>query len=140
MVNLKKKLKIVFDYLTKHKNITLLSLILILSLLFFSQYLKHVFISIIFILIAGISKVYQRFLKNTLGLNLILFPTLMIGLVYKNTILALSVGWISLILADYVAIKLSHTSLVSLFGITLIVFLSKLFYTFPIIFSLIELK
>lgn len=133
----KMDLKEIFKKL-KNKN-TLLILLILIIIALMSSVLKQIFFAALFIFIAALSKFYYRFFKSTLGFDFVLYGTLMISLVYTNFILSFMVAWIGLIFADMLAQKFNHNSLISLFGLTIIVLISKLFIGYPILVSLILL-
>lgn len=137
MKQLNKKLKKTFEIITKYKSIILIFFILIFSSLVFTS-IRAIMFSMLFILLGSISKLYHRFFKSTLGIDLILFFTLLIHQNYHNFLLAFIVGWVSLIIADTLSLRFSYTSIISLIGLTAIIFISK-FITLPIIFTLILL-
>ena len=134
-----KELKKAFSFLKKHKRIVLIiAIALFISITFFAQVKKIIFI-LIFIALSSVSKLYHKIFKSTFIIDVVLFLTLMTCLVYKNTLLGLIVGIPSLLLSDYFAAKLSHFSLVSLLGIGIVVFLSHFIVSLPLLISLLIL-
>jgi|APSaa5957512622_1039677.scaffolds.fasta_scaffold69443_2 hypothetical protein len=140
MVKKSNKLKLMFDFIKKHKRIILIITILLFTSLLLLDYVKAVFYSIIFIGISSVSKTYQRIIKSSIGIDLVLFSTLMISLAYHNIVLTFLVSYISLILADIIGTKLSHTSLVSLIGLTIIIFVSSFNFGLNIMYTMILLS
>jgi len=122
---MKKYLKNIYAYLNKKSS--LLIILLIIILLLNLNRIKAILFSVIFILLSSVSKIYHRFFKSTIGIDLVLFFSIMISLVYKNILLALLTSWIGLMLADIIGTRLSHTSLISIIGLTIIIILSKFF-------------
>jgi hypothetical protein len=117
-------LKNAFSLLKNRLKVALLFIMLLLLTLAYSRYLKAGIFVIIFIIMGGISKFYHRFFKSTLGIDLVFFGTIMTALAYKNQTLSLVVAWVGLIAADTIALKFSHTSIVSLIGLTIISLIS----------------
>jgi hypothetical protein len=121
------------------KNKTRLSLILALLLIFgivYSRYIKALVFVVIFIALGGISKIYHRFFKSSIGIDLVFFFTLVTSLTYKNLFFSLSVAWLGLIIADSVALKFSYTSLISFVGLTIVALLARIL-PFGILFNAI---
>ncbi|MFH2019970.1 MAG: hypothetical protein ABIJ34_01020 [archaeon] len=124
----------------KQNNKAILSgLVVLFVVMIYSSYLKSIIVSILFIFLSGISKIYHRYFKSTIGIDFICFLTLMISLVYNNILLSFLVGFAGLIIADVLGTRLSHTSLVSMIGITAIILASGLFNRFPLTLSLVVL-
>lgn len=140
MVKKNNYLKTLYNLIRKHKRIILITTILLFASLLLLDYVKAVFYSIIFIALSSVSKIYQRFFKSSIGIDLVLFSTLMISLIYQNIILTFLASYISLILADVIGTKLSHTSLVSLIGLTVIIFVSTINLGLGIMYSMIVLS
>ena len=139
MKSLKKNLKKTFKLFESKKRLIIVFLILMFLALTFSQYIKTISIIVIFIVLGGVSKLYHRLFKSTLGIDLIFFTTLLTSLVYKNIIIAVIVAYISLIIADNLGSRLNYTSLISLIGLTSTILLSKFLITLPLIISMIIL-
>jgi len=135
---MEKQLKKIYAWYKKRQRIIVILLIATLLTILLSDYVKRIIVTIIFIGLAGISKIYHRFIKTYVGIDLVLYLTLIIALVYKNTFLAMCVGWIGLILADSIGTRFSHTSFVSLIAVTIVVVVSKLF-VLPLILNMIIL-
>jgi len=131
-------LKSLYSHIKKNKKIVLLSFIILFLILTYSQYIKTLIVSIIFILFSSISKIYHKFFKSTIGIDLVLFLTLIISITY-NQFLGFFVGFSGLILADMIATKINYTSLISLIGLTMVILLSKFLINFPIIIGMIIL-
>ncbi len=138
-MDISKHFKKIFEILKKNKRLVLVSIILLfVSLVFFEQVKKIIFV-MIFIAISSISKLYHRIIKSTVIIDIVLFVTMLTALVYKNSILGLVVAIPSLILSDQFARKLSHFSLVSIFGLIIIVFLSQILLSLPLNLAMIIL-
>ena len=112
--------------------IIILTLFLILTL-FYYRFVKISIYVIAFIIVGGLSKFYHRFLKSTIGIDLVLFTTIMTALVYKSVILSLIVGWLGLVIADTIGSRFSYTSFVSLIGLASVSIVSQLIISLPII-------
>ncbi|AJF61639.1 TPA: hypothetical protein HA239_03890 [Candidatus Woesearchaeota archaeon] len=122
----------------KSRNTGVILLIFIIIVLM-SGVLRQIFFAAIFIAAAGLSKIYHRFFKSSLGIDLVLYTTLMVSFVYRDIILSLVVGWAGLVVADAVGQKFNYTSFVSVIGLTAVVLLSNLFIGLPLVTSLIAL-
>jgi hypothetical protein len=110
------------------RNKTRLSLVIAILLIFgiaYSRYIKALVFAVIFIALGGVSKIYHRFFKSSIGIDLVFFFTLAITLAYKNLFFSLAVAWLGLIIADTIALKFSYTSLVSFIGLTIVAFLAR---------------
>ncbi len=114
-------------------------MIVMFLFLTYSQYVRTTIFILVLIVIGSLSKIYHKFLKSKLGLDFILFPTLIVSLTYNNIILGFVVGIPSILIADYLANKLSHYTLVTLIGLCSVIILSKFFLTFPLVIALILL-
>ena len=134
MPDLNKELKSVFGHIMKRKKLILIGTISLLLLLLYSR----LFIIIIFIFLGGISKIYHRFFRSALGIDLVFFTTVMTALVYGRA-LALVVAWAGLIIAEMLGSRFSYTSMVTLIGLTTIVFLAKFFAALPLVAAAILL-
>lgn len=125
---MKKELNKIFSLLKKNKR---LIFIIILSLLIINIitnkyiiFLKQLIYSIILFSISSLTKVYHRFIKTTISIDLIFFSTILITFAYKNILLSIVLGIISLIIADFLSDKLSYTSLISIFCLSITIILS----------------
>lgn len=127
-------LKKAFNAIKVKKRIMIILIILIILGVTYSAYLKSFFFLLISIAAGGISKIYHRFFKSSAGIDLVFFTTIMISLVYRNLFFSLANAWIGLIIADNIGHKFSYTSIVSLFGLTLIAIVAR-FLPFPILIS-----
>ena len=133
-----KLLKTLYGFLGKNKRTLLVSFIMFVFILTYLEYLTSIVFVAVFIVLGSLSKLYHKIIRSSVGVDLILFLALVTTLIYENIFLGLIVAWPSLLIADYLAGKLSHNSLVSLFGLTSVVLLSSVL-PFSIILSLILL-
>jgi hypothetical protein len=131
-------LKKAFPLIKDKKKIVLISVILGLLGLVYSRFLWQLFFLAVFIALGGISKLYHRFFRSTLGIDLVFFTTIMLSLVYRNLFFSLINAWLGLIIADTLAQKFSHTSIVSLIGLTFIVLIAG-FMPFSLLISAVIL-
>jgi hypothetical protein len=115
--------------------------ILFVLTIMFSSYIKAGLFILLFIALSGVSKFYHKFFKSTIGVDLVFFTTMMIALAYNNILLTLIIAWPGLIIADSLGTKFSHTSVVSLIGLTIIALVAKLLMStlLPFIISAIIL-
>jgi hypothetical protein len=139
ITKIKEILEKIFIFIKDKKRLVLIALILLVLGFAFSQYVKTLIFVAIFIALGGISKFYHRFFKSTVGIDLILYTTLMAAIVYRNMFFSFAVGWVGLIIADSLGMKFSYTSIISLSGLTVVILMSRFFIGLPIIFSLILL-
>jgi hypothetical protein len=116
----------------------IISVILIIFGILYSRFIWQIFFLVVFIALGGISKIYHRLFKSTIGIDLVFFTTIMLSLVYRNMFFSLINAWLGLIIADTVAQKFSHTSIVSLVGLTCIVLIAR-FLPFSLIISAVIL-
>jgi len=114
-------------------------IIIFLLVLNYHAYIKRTIIIALFIGCASVSKLYQRFINVSIGINLILFSALLISLVYQDLTSAMLVGWVSIVMADFIAKKFSYYSFFSLINITVTILISSLFFGRHLIISLIAL-
>lgn len=138
-MDLLKQLQKVFGFLKKHKKIILIILISLFVILMFFEQVKKIIFILIFIALSSVSKLYHKIFKSTIIIDVVLFTTLLVSLVYKNIFLGFVVGIPSLLLADYFGAKLSHYSLVSLIGLGIVILLSQFIGFLPLTISLIIL-
>jgi hypothetical protein len=130
---MKNFLKTIYTYSKKNIKLVLITFILLFTFILLSEQVKVIFVTIIFIILASLSKIYHRFFKSTIGIDLILFLTLIISYRYNNPLLSFFVGYISLILADLIGSKISHTSVVSLISLTFVILLSRILFLFDLV-------
>ena len=138
MKNIDKPLQRLFNEIKKRKTLFLIILILLVLGLFFLSYVKNFLVVILFVVIGALSKIYHKFFKSSLSLDLVLFLTLITLFTY-NVLSAFIVAYLGLLGGDYLAGKLRHTSLISLFCLGTIIFIGSLFLGIPIKISLIIL-
>ncbi|MBR9690942.1 NAD(P)(+) transhydrogenase (Re/Si-specific) subunit beta [Candidatus Woesearchaeota archaeon] len=94
----KKYVKPIADFIRKNRFISIISLILIIYFsLFVTTIIKALFISFL-IFLGGISKIYQRYTSMPLGVELVMFSTVLAGYLYGSLIGGL-VGFASFLLA-----------------------------------------
>ncbi|MBN2367531.1 hypothetical protein JXC34_00805 [Candidatus Woesearchaeota archaeon] len=127
-------LKKLFSEVKKRQRLIIISIIVLLLFLAYSKF----FIIVIFISLAGISKIYHRFFKSSIGIDLVFFTGIMASLVY-SPVLGLIVSWAGLIIADTLGSRFTHTSVMTLFGLTIVALLSKFFALLPIVTAAIML-
>ena len=123
-----------FSFLKK-KHFLIIVLLLLIILLNLNS-IKPLIFAAAFIVISGFSKFYHRFFRSTLGVDTILYFSLIISLKY-GPMLGILVAWPSLFLADFIANRLSHTSIATLIGLTAVILAARIF-TFTA-FSLVVL-
>ena len=128
-----------FSFLKKHKRIVLISLIVLFISIMFFEKLKKIIFMVVFIAVASISKLYHKIIKSTVVIDFVLFVTLLTSLVYDNKLLGYVVGYSSVIISDYLASKLNHHSLVSLLGMTFVVFVSTFLSFLPLTIAMVIL-
>ncbi len=121
------------------KKLFLVIIILAFLSLTYSGIIKKAITIIAFILISGISKIYHKFFKSTLGIDLVFFTTAVISVAYNNLFLSLFVGWSGLILADSLGTKFTHFSLVTLIGLSAVSLISGTVLFLPAVTALIVL-
>lgn len=105
--------------------IVLIILGLITTFLLFSL-LKQLFLMALFVAIGSASLLYNRFIRTSLGFELITLGTVMTGLLY-GPVSAVIVGFTSLLLAELFNGSLQHKTLVSFIGIIVIGFATAIF-------------
>jgi hypothetical protein len=133
------KLKKIFSLLENRTRLTIIFVILFLLGVAFSEYLIAALFSIIFIVVAGLSKIYHRFFKSSLGIDLVFFTTAVTAVAYQNFLLSFFVGWLGLIIADTLGTRFSHTSLITLIGLTIIILAGGFVSGLPVLIALILL-
>jgi len=138
MKNIDKPLQRLFNEIKKRKRLFLVGLILLIFALIFSNHVKNFLIIILFVMISAISKLYHKFFKSSLSLDLVLFLSL-VTVFTMNSLSAFVVAWLGLLLGDYLAGKLRHTSLISLLCLSTIILVANLFTGLHLIFSFITL-
>ena len=138
MKKFSENLKKAFPFIKDKKKVIMISVILVIIGLLYSQFIWQIFFLAVFIALGGISKLYHRLFKSTIGIDLIFFTTIMLSLVYRNLFFSLINAWLGLIIADTLAQKFSHTSIVSLVGLTGIVLIAG-FMPFSLLISAVIL-
>ena len=132
-------LKKEFSWIKRNTRIVLVALLTLCILLLFSSYLKAIIFTAIFIAAGSVSKIYHRFFRSTLGLDLVFFLTMMGSLVYRNILISFIIGFVGLALADSLAMRFSHTTLISYVSLTAAIVSSTILGGFPIHIALIIL-
>ncbi len=124
-----------FDEITKwafEKRFPIIVLILLgIAALLLSRVLKELFLIAAFIGLGGFSMFYNRFIRTSLGFELITLGVVITGLLYGPAI-AVFVGFFSLLLAELITGSLQHKTIVSFVGIITIGILTQLFKNTPI--------
>ena len=136
MKNIDKPLQKVFKAIEKRKKLVLIGFIILILAVAYSSYVKNIIIMAFFIVIAAVSKIYHKFFKSTLSLDLVLFTTL-VSVFTMGVLPAFVVAYLGRIGGDYLSGRLKHTTLISLFCLTLIILIANLFVDLPVMFSLI---
>jgi hypothetical protein len=113
----------------------LLALLILFSLITFSQFLKKSLVIVLFLVIGSISKIYHRFVKSSLGIDLVFFLTMMLAIVY-GPMLAIVIGLIMKIAADYIANRFSHTTLITLAALFIPILFAKALIGLPLVTAL----
>jgi len=98
----------------------------LLLLYFFRDVIQMLVVMAAFIAIGAGSMLYNRWLKYSLGVELIMLGIVITGLVYGR-IPALIVGWIALFIAMVITNSFMHSSFVSFVGIFVVVMAIPLF-------------
>ena len=104
----------------------LLVFFLLFSLLSLIRYFIIVFIVLISILLGALSTMYQRITVIPLGVDLVVFVTVLNGVAYGSFVGAL-VGFCSYFLGQVLTARFNHTTFVSLPAITFLGILAGLF-------------
>ena len=138
MKRLRDYLKKAFPFVKDKTKLVVISVILIIFGILYSRFIWQIIFLAVFIALGGISKIYHRIFKSTIGIDLVFFTTIMLSLVYRNMFFSLINAWLGLIIADTVAQKFSYTSIVSLIGLTCIVLIAR-FLPFSLILSAVIL-
>ncbi|MEM3374291.1 MAG: hypothetical protein QXE31_03650 [Candidatus Woesearchaeota archaeon] len=116
---MKSNLEKIFKRVKEKKTFFLILIIILLIFFIYLNLIKQILFSAIIIAIASITKIYHKFIKTTLSIDLIFFSTLLICFAYKNFILSITFSLIGLIIADYLAQKLNQNTLISAFTLIL---------------------
>lgn len=126
----RKYVKPLIDWIFKHKLYSIIIVAVILLLFFLINIIfdvvKHTIIISFLILLGGVSTIYQRFLKVRLGIELIMFATVLTGFIYGSLIGAI-VGVITLALSIAIEGYFSHTRFISFILIALVGFFAHFF-------------
>ncbi|NTV24472.1 MAG: hypothetical protein HGA85_08990 [Nanoarchaeota archaeon] len=128
------ELKRAFTYLKDRTRIILLCLVLLVIGTMFYNIFKAAFFIVLLTAVAGVSKVYHRFFKSSVGVDFVLFSTIIVAIAYKNIMFTMITGWTSLIVADTLGSRFSHTSIISLIGLSAVAVISPLLSPLPIIY------
>jgi hypothetical protein len=132
-------LKKAFAWMKKNSRLVLFGLLALFILMLFSSYIKAILFTIVFVALGAISKIYHRFFRSTVGIDLVLFFSLISSLVYNNIIVSFIVGFVGLAFADSLAMRFSHTSLISYVGLTAAILSSTILHGLPLQAALIIL-
>ncbi len=130
-IKIKNSFEKAFSAIKGRKSIPMIFLIALFLCITYSRYIKTLAFVVLFIVIGGLSKFYHRLFRSTLGIDLVLFLTIMISLAYRNLLLSLFAGWLGLVAADTIGQKFSHMSLVSLVSLTIVALTSRLLLGLP---------
>ncbi|MBI2133707.1 hypothetical protein HYU11_03425 [Candidatus Woesearchaeota archaeon] len=102
------------------------AIILLLAVFFLFSFLKQLFLIAFFIALGSASLFYNRFIKTSIGFELITLGVVVIGRLY-GPFPAMVVGFFSLLFAELFAGSLQHKTIVSFAGIVTIGFLTQYF-------------
>ncbi len=109
------------------KKIAIAAIALVLfAALFMFAFIKQLFLIAFFIVLGSASLLYNRFIKTSIGVELITLGVIIIGRLY-GPFAAIIVGLTSLLLAELFNGSLQHKTLVSFVGLLVIGFLTQFF-------------
>ncbi len=94
-------------------------LIAVIFIIFYSNLAKAIFLMALFITIGVISLYYMKYVKLSLGVELNLLGTVIIGLLY-GTIPAIITGIVTLFVAELITERLTHSTVISFLGMIVI--------------------
>ncbi|MBI4438708.1 hypothetical protein HY640_02145 [Candidatus Woesearchaeota archaeon] len=100
----------------------------IIAVFFMFSYFRQLFLMALFTAIGAFSLLYNRFVRTSLGIELITLGVVITGRLY-GPYPALSVGLISLLLAELLTGSLQHKTIISFAGMAVIGLATQLFTT-----------
>jgi hypothetical protein len=130
--NLKNYLQESFSYVIGNKRFILVVALTFMLMVVYFSILKNILLIVFLIAIASVSKMYHRLFRSHLGIDLVFFSCIIAAYRF-GTATGLFVGWTSLVAADLLAGRFSHTSLISLIGLGTISIITPLFSEIPFI-------
>ncbi len=101
------------------------SIIILLGLIFFSGLVKMLIIGAFFIVLGAFSMIYNRWLKLSIGIELIMLGFIMMTVLY-GPIPGIIVGMIALFWAEVMTGRFTYSTVVSFIGIGIVGFLIPL--------------
>lgn len=122
----KKFIKPIIDWILKSKFNAVLIITAIVIVVLFASIIKQTLIISLLILLGGISKIYQRYIKAQVGIEFIMLSTVVTGFIYGSFIGAI-VGFSTFSLATYFSGRFSHNLFPSFIMVTIVGMLSPLF-------------
>lgn len=109
-------LRSVQEFVAKHKIESLMSVLVLLIILYFWSTVGMLLTMAVFIIVGALSMIYQRFLRISLGIELIMLGMVVIGFLH-GPLAAFIVGSVAFFISMLLNEHLMHASIVSFLGI-----------------------
>ncbi len=117
-----------FRFLIEKRFIVLLLIASLVLLFFFWNYVKVIVIMAIFIALAAFSMLYNRWIKASIGIELIMLG-LVITSISFGRLPGLFVGIVGLLLAEVLSERFTYSTFVSFFGIIVVALVAPNIFT-----------
>lgn len=121
-----KKFNAALDWVLLRKTTIAGVAVILLSIFFMFSYFRQLFLMALFTAIGASSLLYNRFVRTSLGIELITLGVVIVGRLY-GPYPAIAVGLVSLFLAELLTVSLQHKTIVSFIGMAVIGFATQLF-------------